>query len=162
MADGKADLPAIEILPPATGRPTSYDPAFCERVQELGGLGYSRAQIAADLGVSRETTYNWEKVHPEFLDAMTRARDLALAWWEHAGQRGMFMTGFSANAWGLQVRNRFPEDYREKREVDSTVQVKNDAALPRPDNYDDWLKYQQHVDATARPANGSDSNGNVH
>lgn len=117
----------IEILPPAVGRPTKYDPDYCQRVQELGGRGYSRAQIAADLGVARDTLYQWERRHKDFAVAMRLARDLSLAWWEHAGMRGMFHSGFSANAWGLQMRNRFPEDYRDRRDVehsgDLTVQT---------------------------------------
>ena len=108
----------VEITPPKMGRPTSYDPDYCDRVKELGAKGYSRAQIAADIGVARQTLYDWEQAHPEFLDSMRRAKDLELAWWEHAGQRGMFMKSFSAAAWGLQARNRFPREYRDQREID--------------------------------------------
>lgn len=103
-----------------TGRPTDYRSEHCARVIELGRLGKSRAQIAADLDISRQTLDNWQTANPEFLEAMTRARDLSLAWWETAGQEGIFERSFNAQAWGLQVRNRFPEDYRDKHELHHT------------------------------------------
>lgn len=117
MSENKSFGPGdIEIIPPKVGRPTNYDPAYCEQVIELGAKGKSRAQMAAHIGCSRQTMSEWEAKHPEFADATTRARDLALAWWEQAGQVGMFMKGFNANAFSLQIRNRFPEDYRDKKD----------------------------------------------
>lgn len=101
------------------GRPTDYDPAHCERVIELGRAGKSKAQIAADLDVARQTLENWAKVHPEFLDALTRARDLAQAWWEDKAQVGLETPGFNASLWAKSVSARFPDDYteRQKREI---------------------------------------------
>ncbi len=55
------------------GRPTKYDPQMCARVVELGTDGTSRAELAADLGISIQTLHNWEAAHPEFLEA-TNAR----------------------------------------------------------------------------------------
>ena len=52
------------------GRPTKYDPAFCYRVVELGRLGKSRAWIASELNVSRDTLDEWERQYSEFSDAM--------------------------------------------------------------------------------------------
>jgi hypothetical protein len=94
------------------GRPTDYRPEHCRRVIEWGREGKSRAQIAAALDVARQTLHDWEKVHPAFLDAMTRAHDLALAWWENQGQDGIWAgKQFNANAYSLQMRNRFPDAY---------------------------------------------------
>jgi len=112
---------ALEILPPHTrGRRTKYDPEFCDRVIELGALGKSMNQIAADLGVVKQTLYNWQR-HPDFLDSIIRARELAQAWWEDQGQIGLFASSFSAGAFAFQMRNRFPDDYRDTRhkEVDA-------------------------------------------
>jgi hypothetical protein len=39
------------------GRPTTYDPSYCERVIELGEKGKSKAQIASALRVSRKSLY---------------------------------------------------------------------------------------------------------
>ena len=65
----------IELAPPkrGRGRPSTYDPAFCERVIELGEQGKSKAQIAKALRISRKSLYLWMKVHPEFAEAMKEA-----------------------------------------------------------------------------------------
>tara|TARA_R110000868_G_scaffold936_3_gene7142 strand:- start:8420 stop:9016 length:597 start_codon:yes stop_codon:yes gene_type:complete len=98
------------------GRPTDYRPEHCATVIALGREGKSRAQIAAALDQARQTLHDWEKAHPEFLDAMRRAHDLALAWWEDQGQLGIWSSPMSrtlnSTAYGLQMRNRFPDDYK--------------------------------------------------
>lgn len=95
-------------------RPTEYREEFCSRVIELGRRGKSKAQIAASLDVSRQTLDNWTQTHPEFLDAVKAARDLALAWWEDQGQAGLTAEKFNATAFIFQVKNRFRDDYADR------------------------------------------------
>lgn len=116
----KIGLPEIEIEITAPkykgpGRPSKYDPAFCAEVVECGTKGMSRTQIAGWLNVRRATLANWEAEFPEFLAAMQHAQELAMNWFETAGQRGMFMKGFQPATWSLQMRNRFPEHYRDEK-----------------------------------------------
>jgi hypothetical protein len=96
------------------GRPTLYDPAYCERVIEMGKQGKSLVQIAVSLGVVRQTVRNWGDEHPEFLAALTRAREESQAWWEGMGQEGLVMQGFNASLWGKNVSCRFPDDWTDK------------------------------------------------
>jgi hypothetical protein len=103
----------------AAGRPTDYRSEFCERVIELGKEGYSKAMIAHDLGVTRKTLDNWAETNPEFLHAIHDARDAALGWWELQGHKGIWSREFNANAYRLQVTNRFPDDWKDKQEVDN-------------------------------------------
>ena len=83
----KLDKPPGDAKPiPKIGRPTNYKPEYCQRAIDLGNQGYSLAMIIADIGAgSRQTIENWKKAHPEFLDAITRAHELALAYWERLG-----------------------------------------------------------------------------
>lgn len=101
------------------GRPSDYDPAYCERVIELGREGKSRAEIASDLDCSRQTLANWERQHAEFLDALQRAKDEELAWWEAAARKGLTQgSSFNAAIWSKSVNGRFPnEPYRERSEI---------------------------------------------
>jgi hypothetical protein len=105
----------MEATMPA-GRPTDYKPEFCEEVIELGKAGKSRAQIASALDCSRQTIANWEAAHPEFLDAMRRANDESLAWWEGEAQTGIAKgSAFNASLWAKSMTGRFPaEPYRER------------------------------------------------
>ena len=106
------------------GRPSEYDPAYCERVIELGSEGMGRAEIAAELEVARQTLTNWGDQHPEFLAALQRAHDCSLAWWEKQARTNLATTGYQAGLWKQAMSGRFPaEPYRERQEVSATVKV---------------------------------------
>jgi hypothetical protein len=105
---------------PKVGRPSSYDPAFCQRVVELGEQGKSAAQMAAALRVAKSTIYLWAQEHPEFSDAFTLARTLSQAWWEDKGQAGLETPGFQSSLWAKSVSARFPEDYTERNKTELT------------------------------------------
>lgn len=100
--------------PRPQGRPTDYVPAFCQRVIELGSQGKSKAQIARDLGIVRQTLDNWAHQHPEFMDALKISREAALAWWEDQGQYALRADKFNATAFIFQMKNRFREDYADR------------------------------------------------
>ena len=99
------------------GRPTDYREEYCNSVIEFGKQGFSRVQMAAEFEVAKATIQNWEKEHPEFLAAMTRAMTLSQAWWEKKGQECPVMpagVSFQASAWSRSMAARFPDDWREK------------------------------------------------
>lgn len=74
--------------------------------------------MASQLGVVRETVYEWERVHPEFSDALTRARQNCQAWWEDQGQTGMVTPGFNAAVWTKNVSARFKDDWGDSKKVE--------------------------------------------
>jgi hypothetical protein len=99
------------------GRPTKYDPdTMIPRMLELAAEGAGRLEICAELGITRDTMLTWEAEHPKFFDATTQARDLSQAWWEAQGRKGVWSREFNAPAYSLQVRNRFPRDWRDKHD----------------------------------------------
>jgi hypothetical protein len=100
------------------GRPSKYDPAFCEQVIELGRDGLSRAEIAAELNVARQTLANWAEEHSEFLAALQEAHDRSLAWWEKQARTNLATSGYQAGLWKQAMSGRFPaEPYRERQEI---------------------------------------------
>lgn len=111
----------------AAGRPSEYNPDYCEKVIELGKEGKSKAQMAATLGVCRQTLDNWCDAHEEFLDAVNQAREFALVWWEDLGQKMVKENTGNATMFIFQTKNRFPNDYRDKREIEATVSTHEDA-----------------------------------
>lgn len=103
------------------GRPSEYDPAYCERVIELGKQGLSVVEMACNIGVSRATLEtNWPAAHPEFLEAFTRAREESQAWWENAGRVGMAGKNIDAAIWSRSMAARFPKDWREVKREEHT------------------------------------------
>jgi len=106
------------------GRPSLYKPEFCETAIKLGAQGKSLAQIGAAVGVGRNTLWDWADRNPEFADAIARARDLAMAWWEEQGQTGMWETPegkrLNPQLWSRSMAARFPDDYRESKKHEVT------------------------------------------
>lgn len=64
------------------GRPTKYEPRFCEMLLEDMAKGYSMTAFAGLIGVSRDTLTAWAAEHPEFSLAVTRGKALRLRDWE--------------------------------------------------------------------------------
>lgn len=99
------------------GRPTDYKTEYCDRVIEWGASGKSVTWMAAELDISRECIYEWMRVHPEFSDAIKKAKAKSQQWWEETGQSAMYAPGFNASIWSKSMAARFPEDWREKTET---------------------------------------------
>lgn len=102
------------------GRPSKYDPEYCETVVALGSQGKSKVEIAFEIGVIAETLDNWAKAHPEFFEALTRAKQAEQVWWERKGRDNIESQVFQASMWSRSMAARFPKDWREKSEVDMT------------------------------------------
>jgi len=106
------------------GRPSKYDPAFCEQVIQLGKLGKSIEQIACELDVGTKTIYNWRDEHPEFLRALDMAREFEQNWWETIAQTHMIeekdAAKLNASIWSRSMAARFPKKYRESTKQEIT------------------------------------------
>ena len=68
----------------AGGRPSKYDPAFCDLVVETMRTGLSLTAFAGEIGVARSTINEWMDAHPEFSEAVSRAKASRLLHWERA------------------------------------------------------------------------------
>ena len=97
---------------------SKYKPEYCEKAVQLGRQGKSFAQIASHFDVSRQTIDNWADKHPKFLDALSRARTHAQAWWEEKGIEGMHSREFNSQIWKKSMEARFREDYTERKDLD--------------------------------------------
>ena len=106
---------------PQRGRPTKYDPAYCEEVINMGKEGKSLAQMCAHFDISRQTINNWADSYPDFLEALSRAQAHAQAWWEDQGAKGMWADKFNAVVWKKSVEARFRDDYTERQEIDLSL-----------------------------------------
>ena len=104
----------------SVGRPSLYRPEYCAKLLELGAEGMSVAEMAAEIGVCRNTLETeWPQKHEEFLQAFTRARDLSQAWWESMGRTNLLADKFQAQLYSRSMAARFPNDWREKQLIGS-------------------------------------------
>ena len=106
------------------GRPSLYDPKYCEEVIALGKIGKSTEAIGAILGVGTKTLYNWRDQNPEFLHALELAKEFELQWWEDIAQTHMVENKESdklnATIWSRSMAARFPKKYRESTKTEIT------------------------------------------
>ena len=106
------------------GRPTRYLKKYCAQVIAWGSEGWSKAEMASAIGVSRVTLDAWTQAHAAFLYAMEEARDNSLAWWEKQGRENLITAnGRSLNAslYSRSMAARFPKDWTEKKELKQEV-----------------------------------------
>jgi transposase len=106
------------------GRPSLYDPKYCEEVIALGKLGKSSEAIGAILGVGTATLYRWRDEFPEFREALELAKEFELHWWEDIAQAHMIENKESdrinASIWSRSMAARFPKKYRESTKTEIT------------------------------------------
>jgi hypothetical protein len=113
MSDQANEAVAGEVTN-TRGRPSTYDPMYCDMVLRLGAEGKSPEQIAAEIGVPRTTMLSWADTNPDFSTALTRAKELEQAWWENVGQSALFADRFQASVWSKSMQARFREKYTDK------------------------------------------------
>lgn len=104
----------------ATGRPTKYDPAFCDEVLPFMEQGYSTTALAGHLGVSRQTLYNWMDEHPAFFDAVKEGMAASAIWWENCLRQNAIKGEGNATSAIFGLKNRASEDWRDRKDVDHT------------------------------------------
>lgn len=102
------------------GRPTDYDPTYCEVAQTFLADGYSLAALAGHIGVARSTVYKWVDEHPDFSDAVKAGQAKAVLWWETAN-RNLAMTG-EGNATSIifGLKNRAADEWRDVKATEIT------------------------------------------
>lgn len=112
------------------GRPSDYDPAFCEQVIEFGKEGLLPVSMAVRLGVTKSTIHLWAKVHPEFSDAFNLAREHCEAYHMEKGcETAHGLRNGNAPMTKFILSAAF--GYRETSEVENTVKVKSDTDLSK-------------------------------
>lgn len=102
------------------GRPTKYQPAYCEQLVEHMSEGASLLSFAAEIDVDRSTLTEWAKVHPEFSTAVTRGKAKCAAWWERIG-RNLAMTGEgNATLVVFGLKNMGAEEWADRQSLEHT------------------------------------------
>lgn len=102
------------------GRPSLYDPAYCVSVVEHMATGASLTSFAAEVDVARSTINEWMEAHPEFSEAVKRAKAKCAAWWEKRG-RTIAESGAAPGANTLVIfglKNMAADDWADTQQVD--------------------------------------------
>lgn len=97
----------------AGGRPSTYDPAYCEEATTFLADGYSLAALAGHIGVARSTVYEWVNEHPEFSDAVKIGQAKAVLWWEDRNRALARGEDGNATAVVFGLKNRASDEWRD-------------------------------------------------
>lgn len=100
------------------GRPSKYDPAFCEVAEETLQQGYSEAVLAGELGVCVDTITEWKNVHPEFSASIKIGRAKGAKVWEDRLKALAEKNEGNATAVIFGLKNRQPTEWRDKTETE--------------------------------------------
>ena len=107
------------------GRPSSYKPEYCELLLDLYRQGGSVCDFCAEVGIGRQTYYDWEKANPEFAYTIKIGKELSEKWWTDQLKKYLVMEGgarFNTIGWLFTMKNRF--GWRDKKEVEHDVAQK--------------------------------------
>lgn len=105
------------------GRPTDYDPAYCDQVIEFLRDGYSVAAFAGHIGKAASTVELWRKVHPEFSEAVKIGQAGAVLWWENRARAVARGEDGNPTAVIFGLKNRAPDQWRDKTEQEVSGQL---------------------------------------
>lgn len=118
------------------GRPTVYDPKYCDMLIEHMARGYSFESFAGFTGHSKQTLYEWAAKFEEFGDAKSQGTSLSRLFWERLGiehilnineteyEKGASRSkskSLNSTVWIFNMKNRFgwrdkqPDEEQDKR-----------------------------------------------
>lgn len=125
------------------GRPSLFDPAMVEQARKLTVLGATDIEVADFFSVDVATVYRWKHSHPDFCEALKLGKEAA----DERVKRALYAkaTGYSIDtvkifmhegepvvvpyrehfppsdtAGIFWLKNRQPDEWRDKRETDGT------------------------------------------
>lgn len=85
--------------------------------------GLTDEQIAHNMGICRDTLFEWKKKFPKISDTLKKTKEIVDTEVENA----LFKSALSGNitAQIFWLKNRKPEQWRDKREVDTSADTMN-------------------------------------
>jgi hypothetical protein len=107
----------------SAGRPTKYDPSFCDEIVAFCKDGASISSFAASIDVARTTITEWASVHPEFSLAVKRAKAAVAAWYDRTARKIAVEGGGNATICIFGLKNFDEEDFKDKVETQHSGSV---------------------------------------
>lgn len=117
------------------GAPSKYKKVYCKQIIDLMAQGYSIEACGGEIGVHKDTIYEWVKIYPEFSDAKKIGESKSRLFWEklgilhivnksdaeswHEGGSKSKSRALNASAWIFNMKNRF--GWKDKIEDDEAL-----------------------------------------
>lgn len=111
------------------GRPTKYQPQYCEQVVAHMREGASLTSFAAEVGVARSTINEWMANNTEFSESVKIGKAACAAWWERLGRNNAMTGDGNATLVIFGLKNMGIEDWRDRRDLNH---VSEDGSMTPP------------------------------
>lgn len=98
-------------LAPGIGRPSEYREEYCSLARQYMAQGFSLSAFAGEIGVARDTCYEWMSRHRAFADAVSRGRAARTNWLE--GKLLRSRKGAEVTAAIFALKNAAPDEWRD-------------------------------------------------
>lgn len=107
------------------GRPSKYSEEIADKAYSLALLGASDKEISEIIGVTESTLNLWKKTHPEFSESLNEAKNMA----DSKVVRALYTQAIEGNVTAqiFWLKNRQKDKWRDKQDVDHTVNLKRSA-----------------------------------
>lgn len=115
-----------------------FKPEMCDRMIEMGKLGYSQKMMFSELGISKGVAEDWKKKYPDFADALDLAVVHSQGHWERELLANVGNKAYNSRLAEIALRGQFQQDYRETRE--NKVEVKADVVVDFSSAVNDLIK----------------------
>lgn len=145
----------------AKGRPTKYNPAFCDIVTKMMSKGHSKLSVAGKLGISRDTLYEWCRKYPEFSDTIKVGEMMSIHYWEDIGIKATMgkVKGFRPSIWIFTMKARFGwRDNSPVKNIEDEVDkierelAEKDKAERKPLTMAEIVEKYKNIDSTYPPS----------
>lgn len=102
------------------GQPTKYKEDYCDGIILFMKDGRHVVEYAAEIGVSKDTIYEWAKVYPEFKESMDIAMTACEAWYVGKSREGMLgnIDNWNPTTYIFKMKNCFK--WRDKHDGEET------------------------------------------
>lgn len=98
------------------GRPTTYQPDYCDVVRDMMATGLSKTAVAGYLKVSRQRLIDWAEANPEFRDAVKEGEAMRTLRLEQDLLSAE--TGPQVTSRIFALKNAAPEEWRDMKAVE--------------------------------------------
>ena len=101
------------------GRPTKYTKDIAETLADQFKDGQSVIEVCGQIGITKDTFYEWVKKYPDFSDSYKKGLELSQQWWEKLGRAGTVgKIPVNTVMWIYNMKNRFRADWNDRIQVE--------------------------------------------
>ena len=108
------------------GRPSTYDPAYCDQIVEFCQDGSSISSFAASIRVARSTINVWMADNADFSEAVKTAKAAVASWYDKAARKIVIDGGGNATLCIFGLKNFDPDDFRDKTETEHSGTLRHE------------------------------------